>query len=61
MNERKVVNMSTKEVFPSIKAAAEAYGCSKQAINNVLHYRQRRAANCRWCYLQESEDDESKE
>ena len=48
---RKVINLDTQEVFPSLRAAGEKYGGTSKGISNACAGRVKTAYGYRWAYF----------
>lgn len=48
---RRIINLTTKEVFKTIKEANERYGLSRSAVGNAIR-RKTKSAGCYWDYYQ---------
>ena len=46
-----VHNIDTHEVFPTIQAAANAYGCSRSSIASALNGKSKTSQNCQWEWI----------
>lgn len=49
--KRKVMNVTTGKIYPSIKEAAAEVGCNPRGISNVLAGYCNTAAGCEWRYV----------
>ena len=55
--KRPVINLTTGEIFESIRAAAKAYNTNRNNISNVVRGKQKTACKCQWQYIDQGGDN----